>query len=476
MRRLIGDSLIPLALAAGLVFLAAEWNRTVTPVNKVVSYEHIQRNGYLRVLTRNNPVTYYVDRDGFEAGFEYDLVTDFAQSVGLEPRFIVKNSVAGILRGLASGEGDIAVPGLSITDERKRHFLFGPVYKEVSKPLVCRRGGANPKNLQQLQQLPREDLHIVAGSSYEVRLNKLKNDYPGLEWTAVEGASAEDLLKKVWGKDVGCTIVDSNILAINQRYYPELKIRFPVGDADSVAWVMPNGAEDLQAAVGQWFRDFSRQGGMASLQERYYGHVDVFDYVDTAAFIRRIVSRYTHLQPYFKRAAEEYGFSETLLASQAYQESHWNPYATSPTGVRGVMMLTINTAKSVGVEDRLDIEQSIWGGAQYLAQLRKMFSRTITEPDLTWFALVAYNIGLGHVRDAQTLARRMKLDSTKWHHIKEVLPLLSQRRHYKTLRYGYARGSDSVRYVQQIREYEQILAQQLGTLAATKIQEGNLEL
>ena len=445
----------------------------MTPANKVTSYKQIKRNGYLRVLTRNNPVTYYVDRDGVEAGFEYDLVTAFAENAGLESRFIVKSSVGGVLRGLASGEGDIAVPGLSITDERERRFLFGPAYKEVSKQLVCRRGGVKPKNLQQLQ---REDLHVAAGSSYEMRLNKLKNEHPDLEWTAAEGVSAEDLLKKVWERDVGCTIVDSSILAINQRYYPELKIRFPVGDTDSVAWAMPRGAEDLQTAVAQWYRGFSEQGGMASLQERYYGHVDIFDYVDTSKFIRRIVSRYPHVRPHFQKAANNFRLPETLLASQSYQESHWNPYATSPTGVRGIMMLTLNTAKSVGVKDRLSIEQSVSGGAQYLAQLRTTFSRTITEPDLTWFALAAYNIGLGHIRDAQTLARKMKLNPTKWHDLKEVLPLLSQRQHYKTLRYGYARGSEPVRYVQRIREYEQILAQQLGILAAANIQGSNLEL
>ncbi len=473
MRGLFRDSLIPLILTAGLIVLASQWGWIAAYVSKVRDYEYIQRSGYLRVLTQNNPTTYYFDRDGNKAGFEYDLITSFADSVGLEVRFIIKRSAGSVFRGLARGEGDIAASGLSITGERASRFLFGPVYNRVSQQLVCRRGGARPKNLEQLQG---QDLYVMAGSSYEERLKSLQNEYSGLEWTLTEGVSSEDLLKKVWQREIGCTIVDSNILAINQRYYPELKNRFTVGEIDSVAWAMPKGAQDLQAAVNDWYRSFIEQGGMASLQERYYGYVEIFDYVDTVAFIRRINSRYPRYSHYFKIAADQYHLSETLLASQAYQESHWNPRAISPTGVRGLMMLTLKTARSMGVDNRLDAEQSVLGGAQYMAKLRKTLSKTIIEPDLTWFALAAYNIGLGHVRDAQTLAGQMKLNPNKWHDLKKVLPLLSKRSHYKTLRYGYARGSEPVRYVQQIRQYEHTLIQQLKTISSAKRGSDQLEL
>ena len=130
--------------------------------------------------------------------------------------------------------------------------------------------------------------------------------------------------------------------------------------------------------------------------------------------------------------------------------------------MRGIMMLTLPTAKAMGVKSRLNAEQSIHGGAKYLAKLKAQLAAEIREPDLTWFALASYNVGLGHLRDAQSLAQRMQKSALLWHDLKEVLPLLSDPTYYKSLKYGYARGWEPVRYVQQIREYEHILLQHLG--------------
>jgi len=183
--------------------------------------------------------------------------------------------------------------------------------------------------------------------------------------------------------------------------------------------------------------------------------------VDTAQFIRRIKQRYPKYSEYFEKAAAQYGLSSTLLAAQSYQESHWNPLARSPTGVRGMMMLTLPTAETLGIENRLDPEASIIGGAEYFAQLKTQLAGEVNEPDLTWLTLAAYNVGIGHLRDAQTLAIRQGKDPNSWYDLKDILPLLSDKTYYKTLKYGYARGLEPVRYVQQIREYEHILSQQL---------------
>ena len=127
-----------------------------------------------------------------------------------------------------------------------------------------------------------------------------------------------------------------------------------------------------------------------------------------------------------------------------------------------MMMLTWRTAKAMGVKNRLSSEQSILGGAKYLARMRDKLKDTLQEPDLTWMSLAAYNVGLGHLRDAQTLAQREGKDPTSWHDVKNMLPLLSDKKYYSSLKYGYARGTEPVRYVQQIRRYEQILQQHLG--------------
>lgn len=452
------DFFIVSALIALLLVVAVLWPRGTTHILPVRSLGEIQKSGQLVVLTQNTPTVYYVDRHENETGPEYKLIKDFADSLGVTPVFVIKNNVVELLDAISRGEGDLATAGLSITQERKHQVSFGPAYQEVSQQVVCRRGGESPRHVKHLVGT---DLVIIAGSSYEERLKGLQKQYPKLKWRTSSGLNAEQILEKVWTREIGCTVMDSNIVAINQRYYPELRVRFQLGEKDKLAWALPKDAHELRNQAEEWLQGYKDAGELARLQELYYGHVKLFDYVDTQAFRRRIKQRYPEFADLFERAAAENGLSATMLAAQAYQESHWDPKAKSPTGVRGMMMLTWPTARSLGVKNRLNAEQSIFAGARYLAGIRNNLKDEMQEPDLTWISLAAYNVGLGHLRDAQTLARRQGKDPASWHDIKLVLPLLSQKKYYSGLRYGYARGSEPVRYVQQIRQYEAILQQHL---------------
>jgi len=152
-----------------------------------------------------------------------------------------------------------------------------------------------------------------------------------------------------------------------------------------------------------------------------------------------------------------YGIQWRLLAAQSYQESHWNPKAKSFTGVRGLMMLTLKTAKLLGVKNRINPQESIKGGTRYLNQMLKNVPDEVEGENRLKFALAAYNVGMGHILDAQTLATKMGLDKNIWSDLKKVLPLLSQKKYYKTLKYGYARGREPVRYVDSIYDYRDIL-------------------
>jgi len=459
MRQRKKDLLAVSVLVAVMLVTAVLWPKGKTHSLPVRSLAEIQRSGELIVLTQNNPTVYYVDRYENESGPEYELVKDFAAQLGVKPIFVIKNSVLELMDAINRGEGDLATAGLSITSERKQNVLFGPAYQTVSQQVVCRRGGEQPRKVA---DLPNIDLVVIAGSSYEERLKGLQNKYPKLVWHSSSGLNAEQILERIWQRKIGCTVMDSTIVSINQRYYPELRVRFALGEKDELAWAMPKQAVELNGAAFTWYEGFKASGEAARLQEYYYGYVKLFDYVDTRAFKRRIKERYPEYKETFKTAAEVNDLSSTLLAAQSYQESHWNPKAKSPTGVRGMMMLTWPTARSMGVKNRLDAEQSIFGGAKYLAKLRNNLNDELQEPDLTWMSLAAYNVGLGHLRDAQVLARREGKDPKRWHDIKIMLPLLSKRKYYSTLKYGYARGSEPVRYVQQIREYEAILQQQFG--------------
>ena len=418
--------------------------------NKV---EQIRQAGVLTVLTQNTSTTYYEDQDGL-AGFEHDLAVAFAEYLGVDAQFKVFNSVSEVLQALREGKGDLAAAGLTRTPEREKEFLFGPDYYQVQQQLVCRRGNPIPKSLE---DLPDFQIDIIKDSSYEERLEELKQDLPDLTWNLWAESSTETLLGKVWENELECVVADSNIVAVNRRYFPELVIAFPITEQQPLAWVMLLGENSLKEALTEWFEQYKASRQLAVLKDRYYSYLTIFDYVDIRTFHRRINTRLPTLIPIFKEAANKYNISWLLLAAQAYQESHWNRKARSPTGVRGIMMLTLRTARQVGVKSRLNAEESILGGAKYLSQLLERVPQDVQGDDRLWFALAAYNVGMGHMYDARTLARRFGKNPNKWIDLQTVLPHLSEPQYYKTLKHGYARGSEPVIYVQRIREFYDIL-------------------
>ena len=421
--------------------------------NEAGRLKEIKAKGELVVLTRNAATTYYELRESF-MGVEYDMVKAFADSIGVKVRFIVKEDVADLFDAVEKGEADFAAAGLTKTNGRESKFLFSPSYQDVSQQLVCRRGGKRPKKLEDLSSVT---LQISANSSYVEQLNKIRIDHPEVQWQEVEDTDTEELLKDVWLKKVDCTVADSNIVAINRRYHPELSVRFDLTKPEPLAWVINNEDDDLQGLVNTWFDSYIASGELDETMHRYYGYIEKFDYVDARAFQRKIKSHLPRYKSIFKRAAKKYKLGWTLLAAQSYQESHWRARAKSPTGVRGMMMLTRTTAKELGIKNRLNPQASIMGGASYLNKLRKRIPKSVTEPDRTWIALAAYNIGMGHIWDARKLAKELNKNPDLWQEFSTVLPLLAKKKYYKKLKYGYARGGEPVDYVKNIRNYQNVL-------------------
>jgi len=455
-------TIMRICCAAGALALATLTGQAAAAEDLPVSQSlaGIQASGRLVVLTRNAPTTWYIGRDGEPTGPEHDLVEAFARWLGVKVEFHHLDSVGAILSAIQGGHGDLAAAGLTITRERARTFRFGPPYQAVTQQVVCRRDNVQPETLTELADVPR--IAVIADSSYAELLHALRRQgYPTPDWTEVADTSTEELLRQVWRRRIDCTVADSTIVDINRRYFPELLTPMNLSREQQLGWVMPKSSRGLDGAVTKWLKKYRASGRLADVQERYYGFFQRFDYVDTRVFIRRTDDRFPRYSAWFRDAAEQYGLPFVLLAAQAYQESHWNAHATSPTGVRGIMMLTRTTARAVGVKNRLDPRQSIFGGAKYMARMKGRLSEKVREPDRTWLALAAYNIGRAHLHDAQVLARRQGLDPYRWHDIKQVLPLLSKRRYYRTLTYGYARGWEPVRYVRHVREYRHVLAHEL---------------
>lgn len=415
--------------------------------------DKIKAKGELVVLTRNAATTYYESREGY-MGVEYEIANAFADSLGVKVRFVTKEDISDLFKSVNEGYGDLAAAGLTHTEERGRKYLFGPTYQMVAQQVVCRRGGKRPRKIEDLLGLT---IRVPVHSSYVEKLNQVKLSFPELQWEEVENTDTETLLEDVWLKKNDCTIADENIVAINRRYFPELSIRFNLTSPEPLAWVIPRDADDLQDELVDWFDGYIESGKLDEVMHRYYGYIEQFDYVEARAYQRKIKSQLPKYQKVFKNAAHQYNLSWTLLAAQAYQESHWRPYAKSPTGVRGMMMITQTTAKELGIKNRLNPEASIMGGAFYLNKLRKRLPESITEPDRTWIALAAYNVGMGHIWDARKLAVKLNKDPDHWQDFSSVLPLLAKKKYYKNLKHGYARGYEPVNYVQNIRDYQDML-------------------
>lgn len=457
-----------LFIVGGLFLLAAcdnseRANQAIEPMAKAQSegelLSQIKAAGVLKVITRNAPTTYFIGRDVMPRGPEFDMADSFASYLGVELEVIEKNSIQAVISALKNKEGHIAAAGLTQTKSRAAEFMFGPSYQDITQQVVCRRDNVQPESIEELIGL---DIMVAAGTAYSERLKTLQMQYPNLSWVESAILTTEQILYKVWQREIDCSIADSNIVDLNRRYFPELIAPFNLARSENLAWMLNTSNRALADAVNEWFLDYQETGRLDSTLDQYYGFFEVFDYVDTRTFIRRVDERFPEFRQYFSDAAKKYNLPFHLLAAQAYQESHWLADAVSPTGVRGIMMLTQKTAKEVGVSNRLDPKQSIFGGARYLSKIRThRFVDEVEEPDRTWLALAAYNVGRAHLHDAQTLARQLNLNPHKWADMKQVLPLLSDKRYYKDLRYGYARGTEPVRYVQRIREYHHIIENEL---------------
>jgi len=416
--------------------------------------QQIQQDGELKVLTLNGPTTFYEGPQG-PAGLEYELIKRFTDFIGVKPRFIIPDSFNEIIPALTDGQAHIAAVGLTVTEQRKKRIRFSTPYQTITSQAVYLSGTRKPRKPKDLLN---KKIAVIAGSSHEELLTGLKKKLPKLKWVSKQNTVMEILMQQILDREIDFVIGDSNEIAINRRYFPKINIGFDVSAPEHLAWALPHSQDNsLYKKILEFFDQLKQSGELEQLLEQYYGHVDRMNFVDKRTFWRHVENRLPDYEDFFRQAAESTGYDWRLLAAVGYQESHWNPSAKSPTGVRGLMMLTKATAQQLKIKNRLDPEQSIMGGAKYLKIVEKKIPGRIPMPDRLWMTLAAYNIGFGHLEDARMLTQRKGGNPDKWSHIRKYLPELSKPEIYKTLRYGYARGNEPVNYVGNIKNYYDLL-------------------
>ncbi len=424
---------------------------TLSDANRLAA---VKSSGQLVVVTRPGLATYYPTPEGY-AGFEYDLAKAFADSLGVRIKAIVADSAEQVFAVLLRGDADFAAAGLTVTEARRQWVRFTPPYREARQQVVYRLGTKRPGCPAALAGY---QIEVPAGSSYAERLYALKQDHADLGWMESRDKDADELLRMVWEGLLDVTVAHDHIVTINRQYFPELQVAFELGDPQALAWAFPLAPDDslYQAAV-RFLDQQQTSGELGRLIDRYFGPASRSNFVNLTVYRLRIQNRLPLYEQLFRRAAREFDLDWRLLAAIGYQESYWDPAAVSPTGVRGLMMLTGETAEQVGVTDRLDAEQSVRGGARYVRELMNRLPETVRGPDRLWLALAAYNIGYYHLQDARELTRAQGADPDSWHDVKERLPLLASAKWFRRTRFGFARGHEAVIFVNRVRTYYDVL-------------------
>ncbi len=436
MRSLLAALLLPLLAACG--------EPSLPP--------HAQLGG-LVVVTREGPATYQVDGSGKATGFEHDLVVLFARELGVEARFVVAQDHAEITAMLARGRAHLAAAGLA--PNAQGTLSFSRPIRELQQ-LLIQHGDALP--IGNASDLAGRTVAVLAGSPQIAALEQIKPKPESMQVAMLDGIGELELLERANGNTSMLVAIDSAHFEIGANFFPNLDAAFTLPGRQPLVWAFPQNGEGALLERAEAFIERIRQDGtLERLVDRYFGHAHRLDQEDITRFLQKLQTVLPDYRRNFIEAQEIHGIDWRLLAALAYQESHWNPLATSWTNVRGMMMLTEETADRLRVRNRLDARQSILAGASYLAELKEQFPPAAAEPDRTWLAIAAYNLGMGHMNGARFIAQQVKRDPNSWYEMKQVLPLLSRPEHYARLKSGAARGGEAVIMTENIRTYYDIL-------------------
>ena len=428
----------------------------------------------LVVLIRPGPAFYFPGPDGALAGFDVDLARQFAAAKKLPLKFALADSAAEVIAAIANGEAHIGAGGLyrPLAEVEARTSVATPdaIAHGAGKPspdvswttglasvepvLIYNRDGFKPANWSDLEGAT---VAFVPDGGFDYEIAVARSTHPGIRWDALALPSVAGLISQVSDGTVGYAIVSSLAASLARNIYLDFDVAFPAGAKRDIAWAVPPRFADLRRDLDRFIAQLRRDGTLAQLADRYMPDPTQIQRIDAGMLQERMRTLLPQYRSLFHYGQEKSGIEWRLLAAIAYQESQWDPAAVSATGVRGIMQITEDTAKHLGIRDLLDPAQNVVAAARYLRDLKAKLPARIQEPDRTWLALAAFNIGLGHLEDARVLAQRQKLNPDLWSDVKKALPLLALPEHYQSAKLGYARGGMPVAFVDRVRAYYDVL-------------------
>ena len=394
----------------------------------------IQRR-YIRVLTVNSPVLYFVDR-GRQRGVVYEMARRFEDHLNkkLEKRHVRVHVVIlpvgrdELIPRLVAGQGDLAMAQLTITAERKAVVDFSiPVLKKVSEVLVT---GPGSKPIDRIDDLAGREVYVRASSSYAEHLADLNRQFRkrGLEPVRIVHADelleAGDILEMVNAGLVPATVVDDSLAKLYGQVLDDLEIHddIAISTDGQVAWAFRKNSPKLAEMVNGFLKK-NRQGTLV-------GNVVLERYLEDTRWVQNArdkkgLKRYRSMVKLFRKYGGQYGLDPLLLMAQAYQESRLDNSKRSRSGAVGVMQMLPSTAKdkNVGIRDIAELENNIHAGAKYM---RWMMDRYYDDPGMTrlqreLFALASYNAGPAKIAKLRKEAAARGLDPDRWFDNVEVV-------------------------------------------------------
>ncbi len=446
-----------------LFTLLAAWLILLSPASHLTHWQKIKARGYLLWETRPSLITWFEAADG-PVGFEYEILKRFAAEHGVDLRVLPANERTQLVKDLVQNRVDLAGGNLTPTPDRLR--LTHPTDAITwTAPVIVSHVKTPP--LKKPEDLKGLKGAVLSHSSYEELIMPLVKKY-GLDVTVLKNDSLSDVLEKVANGEFDYTVADANLVKLYSHFIPGLRTGFALDKNQPVVFLTGKQHDkSLIQALNEFLVRGRKNGDLDRWFNSYLDKLKRHTPADTVTFLKNYRLRWPAIRSAIRKEAEKNGLPWDLLGALAYQESHWNPKAVSPTGVKGLMMLTQRTARELGVKNRLDAEQSLDGGARYFLKMYNKLPDRITEPDRTRLALAAYNIGYGHLEDARVLTQRHGGNPDKWQDVKKYLPQLNDPKVARTLKHGRADGKTAVLYVDNITTYRQLLRWKEGYTSET---------
>jgi len=411
----------------------------------------------LVALLRPGPATWFVGPDARSAGFDYDLAHLFAQRHNLVLKVVAASNPGAKLAagdsGASLGAGATFRPDMRNAATPESALLYSAGYYAVEPVLIYNTDSFRPVSWADLAG---SSVAVLEGTALSTALHSVRADHAEVIWQPLALASTEALVRQVSDGSIDYAIVASNEAEALRNVHLNFERAFAVAGKQELVWVFPPAQVLLRDQVDAFFADLKKDGTLQRLIERYFTYAQM-PRLDAGVFQERIKTVLPQYRMLFQRAQETTGIEWRLLAAIAYQESQWDTQATSETGVRGLMQLTEETARQLGLVDRMDPQAGVLAAAKYLRDLKEKLPSRIPEPDRTWLALAAYNIGVAHLEDARVIAQKQKSSPDSWTAVSKALPLLVLPEYYEDAKYGYARGGMPVAFVERVRAYYDIL-------------------